>query len=160
DLYMVVGVVNPQTKVASFQIHVNPLVVWIWFGCFVLVLGSVVCMWPQLAPEESRAWAFARGSAAIAASITMGIIIAALPAPAWAQGTSSSHAGIVEIHSEKERDVFNSLRCMCGGCERLPISTCNCGDFAAERDEIRRQIESGMSKDAILAAYQAKWGQD
>src|SRR5207244_273454 len=32
DLYMVVGVVNPQTKVASFQLHVNPLVVWIWFG--------------------------------------------------------------------------------------------------------------------------------
>jgi cytochrome c-type biogenesis protein CcmF len=159
DLYVVVGTVNPQTKNASFQVHVNPLVGWIWFGCLVLISGSILCMWPQFEVEESRAWAIARSGAAVAASVTLGIMLAIMPAPAFAQG-SSSHAGIVEIHNEKERDVFKSLRCMCGGCQRLPLSDCACGDFAAEREEIRQQIASGMSKDAILASYQAKWGQD
>ncbi len=159
DLYVVVGSVNPQTHVASFQIHVNPLVGWIWFGCVVLIFGSIICMWPQLEPEESRAWSFVRSGTAVAASITLGIILALMPVPAFAQ-SSSAHAGIVEIRNEKEREVFKSLRCMCGGCQRLPLSDCACGDFAAEREEIRREISAGMSKDAILAAYQDKWGQD
>jgi cytochrome c-type biogenesis protein CcmF len=159
DLYLVVGSVNPQTHVASFQLHVNPLVGWIWFGCIVLIFGSIICMWPQLEPEESRAWSFVRSGTAVAASVTLGIVLALLPVPAFAQG-SSSHAGVVEIRNERERDVFKSLRCMCGGCQRLPLSDCACGDFAPEREAIRQQIASGMSKDAILAAYQEKWGQD
>jgi cytochrome c-type biogenesis protein CcmF len=159
DLYLVVGSVNPQTHVASFQVHVNPLVGWIWFGCVVLIFGSIICMWPQLEPEESRAWSFVRAGTAMAASITLGIILALLPVPAFAQ-SSSSHAGVVEIRNERERDIFKSLRCMCGGCQRLPLSDCNCGDFAPEREAIRQQIAAGMSKDAILAAYQEKWGQD
>src|SRR5690606_18950543 len=32
DLYTVVGTVNPTTKRATFQFHVNPLVGWIWLG--------------------------------------------------------------------------------------------------------------------------------
>jgi cytochrome c-type biogenesis protein CcmH/NrfF len=159
DLYLVVGSVNPQTHVASFQIHVNPLVGWIWFGCIVLIFGSIIGMWPQLEPEESRVWSVVRSGTAVAASVTLGIILALMPVPAFAQG-SSSHAGVVEIRSEKERDVFKSLRCMCGGCQRLPLADCACGDFAAERTEIRREIDAGMSKDAILAAYVEKWGQD
>jgi cytochrome c-type biogenesis protein CcmF len=159
DLYLVVGSVNPQTHVASFQVHVNPLVGWIWFGCIVLIFGSIICMWPELQPEESRAWSYARSATAVAASVTLGIVLALMPVPAFAQG-SSSHAGIVQIRSEKERDIFKSLRCMCGGCERLPLADCACGDFAGERDEIRREIDKGMTKDAILAGYVERWGQD
>ena len=48
DLYLVVGSINPQTKVASFQIHINPLVSWIWFGAIILIFGSIVSMWPEL----------------------------------------------------------------------------------------------------------------
>ncbi|MEI7893114.1 MAG: cytochrome c-type biogenesis CcmF C-terminal domain-containing protein [Myxococcales bacterium] len=54
DLYLVVGSIDPQTKMASLQIHVNPLVSWIWLGCLLLILGSVVCLWPELA--RVRAW--------------------------------------------------------------------------------------------------------
>jgi cytochrome c-type biogenesis protein CcmF len=69
DLYVIVGVINPTTKVATLQIHINPLVSWIWFGCMVLILGSSICMWPQLAPQEARSWQFARGAAAAAAAL-------------------------------------------------------------------------------------------
>ena len=114
-------------------------------------------MWPQLAPEESRAWSFARGTAGIAASITMGILLALLPVPAFAQG-SSSHAGTVRIENEKERDIFTQLRCMCGGCERLPLTTCACGDAESAREAIRAKMVAGQTKDQIVLAYQKEYG--
>lgn len=49
---------------------------------------------------------------------------------------------------------------MCGTCERLPLTECACGDFEDGRAEIRREIDEGMSKDAILAAYVKEYGTD
>jgi cytochrome c-type biogenesis protein CcmF len=158
DLYLIVGTVNPESKVATFQVHVNPLVSWIWFGCVVLIFGSVVCMWPQVAPDESRAWAFARGFAGVATSVSLGLVLALLPAPAYAQGMDDMHSGTIRIDNEHERDIFGSLRCMCG-CPRDLLSTCNCSSFAEPaRQEIRRQIADGMTKEQILFAYQAAHG--
>ena len=137
--------------------HVNPLVGWIWFGCIVLILGSVICMWPQFEPEESRAWTFVRSGTAVAASVTLGILLALMPVPAFAQ---SAPTGSVEMHSQREREVFQSLRCMCGGCQRLPLSTCGCGDSKPVLEEIRAQMAAGLSDDAIRLAYVEKWGQD
>ena len=52
-----------QTKTSRrFQFHMNPLVGWIWFGCIVLICGSIICMWPQFELGESRVWAGAGGS--------------------------------------------------------------------------------------------------
>src|SRR5205823_4191545 len=111
-------------------------------------------------PEESRVWSFARGTAAIAASVTIGILIAAIPSPAWAQATSSTHAGAVHIENETERELFTKLRCMCGGCQRLPLAGCACGDADAARAEIRRKLAEGQSKDAIILAYVQDNGSD
>jgi hypothetical protein len=59
---------------------------FIWFGCMVLIFGSIVCMWPQLEAKESRAWSFSRTGAAVATSLTLGVAIALWPAPASATG--------------------------------------------------------------------------
>jgi cytochrome c-type biogenesis protein CcmF len=165
DLYLVVGSINPQTKVASFQIHINPLVSWIWFGAIILIFGSIVSMWPELQPSESRVWAFARGAAGAAASFTLAIVIAAMPAPAWAQmqGTSSLHAGTVHIENEREHQLFNSLRCMCGTCARDLLSTCTCDapDGATEaREMIRRKVAAGETNDQIILEYAQKYGSE
>ncbi len=160
DLYLVVGSINPQTKVASFQIHINPLVSWIWFGAIILIFGSIVCMWPELQPAESRVWAFARGAAGATAAFTLGIIIAAMPAPAWAQqqGTSSLHAGTVHIENEREHALFNSLRCMCGTCARDLLSTCSCGDADEARESLRRKVAQGETNDQIILEYAQQYG--
>ncbi|HEX4515098.1 MAG TPA: cytochrome c-type biogenesis CcmF C-terminal domain-containing protein, partial [Polyangiaceae bacterium] len=160
DLYLVVGSIDPQTKVASFQIHINPLVSWIWFGAIILIFGSIVCMWPELQPAESRVWAFARGAAGATASFTLGIIIAAMPAPAWAQqqGTSSLHAGTVHIENEREHALFNSLRCMCGTCARDLLSTCSCTDAEEAREALRRKVAQGETNDQIILEYAQQYG--
>jgi len=65
DLYVVVGSANPQTKRAEFQIHVNPLVSWIWVGVLVLILGTAVSIWPEFSWGVLGAWSLARASARV-----------------------------------------------------------------------------------------------
>jgi cytochrome c-type biogenesis protein CcmF len=99
DIYVIVGSINAETKVASFQIHTNPLVSWIWIGCVVLILGSFVCMWPQVELGESRVWWSARAFAATAASVFFGIMLAATPA---ADRAASRH-----LASDASRDFLS-----------------------------------------------------
>jgi cytochrome c-type biogenesis protein CcmF len=163
DLYIIIGTINPTSKVATLQIHINPLVSFIWFGCMVLIFGSVVCMWPQLSPQESRAWSFSRGSAAVATSLTLGIVIALWPSPALAQAQTAAQmlVGSVEIRNDTERHIFSSLRCMCGTCARDLLSTCTCNaPHGAEeaRADIRAKLARGATAEQIISEYQKVWG--
>jgi cytochrome c-type biogenesis protein CcmF len=158
DLYLVVGNINASNRnIANFSIHVNPLVTWIWLGCLVLIAGSVVCMWPQMELGESRVWAGARGVAATAASVLLGIMLAATPA-AHAQGMQDMH-GVVRVDNDEERAIFGALRCMCG-CARDLLSTCACDTAEQAREKIREQMRAGETRDAIIAEYEAVHGLD
>ncbi len=159
DLYLVVGSINTETKVASLQIHLNPLVGFIWFGCFVFILGgSVICMWPELQAGESRVWRVARGTAAVATSVTMGILLALLPVPAFAQGTASQHAGSIQIDNPKEKAVFQALRCMCGTCPRELLSSCACSTADQTRERLRMRLAKGDTPQQIIDDYTAEYG--
>jgi cytochrome c-type biogenesis protein CcmF len=63
DLYVVLGTVNADSKRATFQFHVNPLVSWIWIGTLILIFGASISLWPELAYGEVRAWAYIRAAA-------------------------------------------------------------------------------------------------
>jgi cytochrome c-type biogenesis protein CcmF len=156
DVYVIVGTINPSTKLASLQIHLNPLVSWIWIGCIVLIAGSIVCMWPQLELGESRVWAGARGVSATAASVILGIMLAATPV-ARAQAPMSG-SGTVHIENDLERSVFGALRCMCGSCARDLLSTCTCETAEEAREKIRAQLKAGETRDQVLAEYEAQFG--
>jgi cytochrome c-type biogenesis protein CcmF len=84
DLYMIIGMANPQTKVASFQIHVNTLISFIWFGAAILVMGAMVSMWPDVALEEVGAFGYIRAAASVATSIAFGLILAGASSAAYA----------------------------------------------------------------------------
>ena len=158
DLYLVVGSINPETKVASLQIHLNPLVGWIWFGALILIFGSFICMWPEFAPEESRAWRVARGAGAVAASTTIGIVLALLPVPAFAQSTASQHSGSVQMDDPKEKAVFGALRCMCGTCPRELLSTCACSTADQTRERLRMRLAKGETAEQIIEDYTQEYG--
>lgn len=50
DLYVVLaGLVN-GTEQAVFRFTINPLVWWVWFGGFVLVIGGLIVLWPGGGP--------------------------------------------------------------------------------------------------------------
>jgi cytochrome c-type biogenesis protein CcmH len=83
-----------------------------------------------------------------------------LPAPALAQPSSSLHSGTVHIEDARERLVFGSLRCMCGGCERLLLTVCACPVADDAREMIRKKIAAGETNDQIILAYQNEYGTD
>jgi cytochrome c-type biogenesis protein CcmF len=83
DLYVIVGMVNPTTKVAAFQFHVNPLVNLIWMGVGILILGALVAMWPEVALEEAGAFGYIRAAASVATSVIFALLLAGGPALAY-----------------------------------------------------------------------------
>ncbi len=62
DLYVILGTYDPDTKAATFQAYVNPLVAWLWIGGLVLVLGTGVAIYPGAA-ERVPAFAARRAPA-------------------------------------------------------------------------------------------------
>ncbi|MDW8250879.1 MAG: cytochrome c-type biogenesis CcmF C-terminal domain-containing protein [Myxococcales bacterium] len=158
DIYLVLGSANPQTKVATFQIHINPLVSYIWLGLIVVIFGSAICLWPDLALGESGAWAYVRAAGSFTTSLFLALLLASTPARAFAQGSSSLHAGTVEMRSPQEREVFPMLLCQCGACARLPLDNCVCSTAEEERTHIRAMMASGATNQQIFDDYVARYG--
>jgi len=69
DLYVVLGDWTGDGSAAqiSLAIFINPLVSWIWAGGVLLLLGTVIIMWPAAAPSRQRAVAPARGALGVKA---------------------------------------------------------------------------------------------
>ncbi|MFZ0803624.1 MAG: heme lyase CcmF/NrfE family subunit [Terriglobales bacterium] len=50
DLYVVYEGQNPDTGRPIIRAHLNPLVMWIWVGVWIMIVGTVVAMIPNTAP--------------------------------------------------------------------------------------------------------------
>jgi cytochrome c-type biogenesis protein CcmF len=83
DLYVIVGMVNPQTKIAAFQLHVNPMVNLIWLGVGILILGAMFSLWPEVVLEEAGVFGYIRAAASVAASVVFALLLAGGPAIAY-----------------------------------------------------------------------------
>lgn len=53
DLYVLYEGQN-QDGVAFFRAYINPLVMWVWIGAWVLTIGTVIVMFPDKREEELR----------------------------------------------------------------------------------------------------------
>lgn len=84
DLYTVIGTVDPQSKRGTFRFHVNPLVMWIWCGGIVLILGAGISLWPDVSFGELGAWSYVRASAGVAAGTAFSFWLAMSPSYAYA----------------------------------------------------------------------------
>jgi len=51
DLYVVLASLEPD-GLAAFQVLINPLVVWLWIGGVVLIVGTLVAAWPPRGHEN------------------------------------------------------------------------------------------------------------
>lgn len=48
DLYVVLAGIDDQSGLATFQVFLTPLVFWLWAGGFIMALGTVIAMWPNV----------------------------------------------------------------------------------------------------------------
>ncbi|HEX5395899.1 MAG TPA: cytochrome c-type biogenesis CcmF C-terminal domain-containing protein, partial [Candidatus Limnocylindria bacterium] len=70
DLYVTLLASDAKTGSVTVRIFVNPMVVWIWIGGFILALGAGFAIWPdgrrvavaQQAPSPAPAPVPAEGS--------------------------------------------------------------------------------------------------
>ena len=53
DLYLIIAGWEDNFQTVTFRAYVNPLVFWLWFGGFCLVLSTLIAAWPD-AREEAR----------------------------------------------------------------------------------------------------------
>jgi cytochrome c-type biogenesis protein CcmF len=63
DLYVVLAGIDEPSGMATFQVFLTPLVFWLWAGGLVMVIGTVITMWPNV--RERAAIAAALQSAAL-----------------------------------------------------------------------------------------------
>ncbi|HEX5416022.1 MAG TPA: heme lyase CcmF/NrfE family subunit [Chloroflexota bacterium] len=66
DLYVVLAGWQTDGS-ASFFIFVNPMVMWLWIGGIVLLLGGLITLWPERAPSRVLSVRPARGGTRVAA---------------------------------------------------------------------------------------------
>jgi len=52
DLYLVYTGKNPETGKPIIKAHVNPLVMWIWIGVHVLLIGTIIALLPNAKPKK------------------------------------------------------------------------------------------------------------
>jgi len=154
DLYLVLAGYDLQTQSATFQIVVNPLVNWIWFGFGVLVVGTGIA----LMPESALAFAAAKVPAGAATAGAVLLAIVAGGGVAAAQHVESAATVPVAPRSALEKELRRSIICMCGTCGRQLVAECTCGYAAQMREEIAALVRQGLTKDEVLAYYVRKYG--
>ena len=159
DLYIVLAGYELDDQAASFQITVNPLVNWIWFGFAVLALGTGVALLPE------SAFAYAGATAPQGAATTSMLLLAAAltllgPAAATAQPLEGAVQEASVPASALELDLRRSLVCMCGdaGCGKKLVAECTCVVATGTREELKNLVAEGLTRDEVLRFYIDKHG--
>ena len=63
DLYLVFAGKNPDTGRPIIKAHLNPLVYWIWLGAHILLIGTIIALFPNLPAMRSPLTAKERAAA-------------------------------------------------------------------------------------------------
>jgi cytochrome c-type biogenesis protein CcmF len=154
DLYLVLPAFDLQNQSATIEIVVNPLVNWIWMGFGIMALGTVLA----LLPESTFAFAAAKIPAGAATTGALLLMLLLAPGTAHAQHVEGATTVPVAPRTELERDLQQSIICMCGTCGRKRVAECTCGMAAQMRDEIAGLVKQGMTKDQVYQYYIDKYG--
>jgi len=154
DLYIVMPAFEIEEQTASVEVHINPLVNWVWFGFGILAIGTGIA----LLPEAGLAFAAAKlpAEAVTASMVLLSILLSS--GAAFAQHSETGQDPRLQLVSPEAREVSHKLACWCGGCSKLPVGQCSCGHCAPIRAEVDTMLKDGKSEDQILQYYVAKFG--
>jgi cytochrome c-type biogenesis protein CcmF len=150
DLYIVMPAFELQDQTASVEVHINPLVNWLWFGFGVLAFGTGIA----LLPERALTFAAARlpaPEAATASLLALALLLA--PALARAQHVDSPRGSQLQVFSKEVRETTKKLACWCGGCSKLPVGECSCGHCALVKSEATQMMKDGQTEAQVIQHF-------
>jgi cytochrome c-type biogenesis protein CcmF len=167
DLYLVLAVDSQSlaSQSANLEIHLNPLVNWIWLGFGVLALGTGIA----LLPERAYSFALAQGPAAEAAATTLALLAALWLSAPTLRAQQGMPGGDIDTQtsyyprSDFERKLQHEIVCTCGGCGHASLAECRkdpCGTSHEMRAELASLIDQGKTHDEIIAAFVSKYGSE
>ena len=162
---------------ASFQVTVNPLVNWIWFGFAMLTFGTGIALLPESrfaflaskSPPESVG-----ATSGVSTTILILAVMSGLSNPIYAQQGVNVESYTATTGLEAE--LQNELVCVCGDCPHYTLAACRCAlapqwittsDGRQEiaragsefmRGQLREQIELGRSRREILDYFIESYG--
>ncbi len=154
DVYLVLSTFDVATQTADLEVHVNPLVNWIWTGFGILALGTFIA----LLPDTIFAFAVARvpEAAVTTSAVLLALVLGQSALMAQGDGGAKTAAtGQVITHTALEEDLKKEIMCTCGGC-RLSVATCgmmNCHGKSAQTGKLQKLIAEGKSRDEIVAIF-------
>jgi cytochrome c-type biogenesis protein CcmF len=154
DLYIVMPAYEIETQTASVEVHINPLVNWVWFGFGILALGTGIA----LLPEASLSFAVAKVPAEAVTATILLLSLLLSGGSAFAQHVETGQDPRLQLTSPESREVAHKLACWCGGCSRLPVGQCSCAHCAIQRAEIDRMLKEGQSEQQVIDAFVQKFG--
>jgi len=64
DLYIILAGFDSKAGTATLKVIINPLIVWLWIGFAILIVGTLIAVFPD--PREERAMARSRVKEALA----------------------------------------------------------------------------------------------
>ena len=154
DLYIVLAAYELETQRATFEVTVNPLINWVWFGFGILGMGTIL----SLLPERSMAFAAAKvPEAAVTGGLVLLLMVGLAP-HAHAQHVENSQVVLLVPKSPVEKELRANIICMCGTCGRKRVGECTCGTAEAMRAEISELVAAGKSYDEVVDYYVKKYG--
>jgi len=154
DLYIVLAAYQLETQRATFEVTVNPLINWVWFGFGIMAIGTIL----SLLPEHAMAYATAKVPAAAATTTMLLFMLGGLVPHAHAQHVENSQVVLLVPRTPVEKELRANIVCMCGTCGRKRVGECTCGTAEAMRAEIADLVASGKSYDEVVDYYVKKYG--
>jgi cytochrome c-type biogenesis protein CcmF len=163
DFYIIMPAVDLATQTMSLEIHINPLVDWIWMGFGVLAFGTGIA----LLPESTFAFAMAKLPAEAAATTVSAMLALALVLGSGARLSAQMSGDAAMQISYYARTPFEAkmqheIVCTCG-CGHITIAECRkdpCATSHELRGEVAALIDQGKGHDEIIQAVIAKHSEE
>jgi cytochrome c-type biogenesis protein CcmF len=155
DLYIVLAAFTIDTQQVTFEITVNPLVNWLWFGFGILSIGTLIALLPE------RAMAFATSKVpqgAVTTSLLFVTLLGGMASHAHAQHVENPQLVMIVPRTPDEKKLRDEIVCMCGTCGRKRVGECTCGTAEEMRHEIADLISQGKTYDEVVDYYVKKYG--
>ena len=156
DVYVVLAAYDMSDQSASFQVTVNPLVNWIWFGFALLAIGTGIALLPesQFAFLASRESSPVASSAATPTALVLALLLNGIGTTTFAQIAPESYSATTELEADLQRELV----CVCGDCPHYTLADCRCSTADHMRGELREQIELGQNRRGILDYFIEAYG--
>jgi cytochrome c-type biogenesis protein CcmF len=169
DVYVALLNVDAERNAAAFKLVVLPFTWWFWAGGLVLVLGTLVCVWPtdEVFRGSTRSRAAAVGQiivAALAFAATAAVVLHASDVRAQEAAHRDEPVRTADL-SPEQRAIFDDVSALvmttCEGCAGKTLSTASpsCVPSNHDRQRIRELILAGQTRDQILATFVQERGE-